>query len=166
MPIPRLARRCVRPPWASKAGQCRCSVAVPVSSHCGGRVVTNEQKTVRKLFAKLKSAPRHSFPKARQQLQAPSERGVYLIYSPRGRVHHVGCTPRAKGGIAQRLRNHLAAQSSFVQSHLEGDGDALRRGYKFACVVVDRPRYRMLLEAFAIGYYCPTHIGQGVRLPK
>ena len=40
--------------------------------------------------------------------------GVYIIYSPNGRVTHVGRTVRGKRGLRQRLNNHLHGASSFV----------------------------------------------------
>src|SRR3981189_1497793 len=51
-------------------------------------------------------ARRMKFPPVRGRLEAPREKGVYVIYSPSGRIVHVGRTPRAKGGIAQRLKDH------------------------------------------------------------
>ena len=94
-------------------------------------------------------------------MNAPTDRGVYLILNPRGTVLHVGSTPRAANGIKQRLYGHLQDKSSFVNVYMKHDGDRLRSGYKFKCVVVNDPRQRALLEAFAIGQLLPKHIGTG-----
>jgi hypothetical protein len=112
-------------------------------------------------FRELVRAPLVNFPEARARLDAPPKQGVYVIYSPRGKVLHVGRTPKARGGIAQRLRNHLQAQSSFTIKYLDSEGAKLRRGYTFQCLVVKDPRQRALLEAYAIGRLCPAHIGHG-----
>ena len=123
--------------------------------------MTREQKAVRALFIKLKRSSRQTFPTPGGKLTAPSRKGVYVIYKPRGKVAHVGSTPRAKGGIAQRLRNHLAALSSFTIQYLKRDGSKLRGKYKFSSIVIGDPRRRALVEAYAIGHLCPAHIGLG-----
>jgi excinuclease UvrABC nuclease subunit len=124
--------------------------------------VPNERtEKIDKLFVELKRAPLHKFPSPRGHLEAPSRQGVYVIYSPSGRVLHVGSTPRARKGIAQRLRNHMSTQSSFTIKYLGEDGSRLRRGYKFRCLIVRSERRRALLEAHAIGQLCPAHIGLG-----
>lgn len=120
-----------------------------------------EQRTVRKLLTELVHKQRHSFPGNRERLEGPKKKGVYIIYSPQGRVLHVGSTPWAKGGLAQRLRDHLAGRSSFVIKMFDGDGSKLRVQYKYQCLVVTNHRHRALLEALAIGQLCPKHIGQG-----
>jgi hypothetical protein len=61
-----------------------------------------EREKVKALFDRLISAPRKTFPLLGGALDAPNDKGVYLIESPDGRVLHVGRTPRAKGGIRQR----------------------------------------------------------------
>jgi hypothetical protein len=103
----------------------------------------------------------NEIPAVRGRLEAPREKGVYVIYSPSGRIVHVGRTPRAKGGIAQRLKDHLADKSSFTNKHLMHEGSKLRRGYTFRCLVVKNGRKRALLEALGIGRLCPVHIGLG-----
>src|SRR6476620_6693462 len=61
-----------------------------------------EPKVIRRLFKKLRHAPRTPFPKPRRRIQAPNEHGVYIIYSPRAsEVLHVGRTYRGKGGLRQ-----------------------------------------------------------------
>jgi len=123
--------------------------------------MTREQETVKAFFTELMRSPLQTFPAFRRELKAPDRRGVYVIYDPRGKVVHVGRTPKAKGGIAQRLRNHMSASSSFTNQYLKGEGSKLRGKYKFRCIVVDDRRRRALLEAYAIGQLCPTHIGLG-----
>lgn len=123
--------------------------------------MTREQETVRRLFAELMRSPLETFPAFGDKLHAPDRQGVYIIYDPRGRVVHVGRTPKAKRGISQRLRNHMAAASSFTNQYLKGKGSALRSEYTFRCLVVQSPRHRALLEAYATGNLCPAHIGLG-----
>ena len=122
-----------------------------------------EAETVSTLFAKLMESPLQLFPESGQRLIAPDLRGVYVIYGPRGKVLHVGSTPRAKRGVAQRLRDHMAASSSFTKKYLKGDGSKLRGKCKFRCLVVKNPRRRALLEAYAICHLCPDHLGLGSR---
>ena len=123
--------------------------------------LTDERMAVKELFAELVRAPSHSFPRQGESLQAPRRRGVYIICNARGQVVHVGRTPKAKGGIAQRLRDHMAAASSFTLQYLKGDGSKLRGNYTFRCIVVGSPRRRALLEAYATGRLCPAHMGLG-----
>jgi len=66
-----------------------------------------EKAAVKELFTMLTRAPLELFPAYGRRLNAPKEQGVYIIYGPKNNVLHVGRTLRAKGGIAQRLRNHL-----------------------------------------------------------
>ncbi|MGB8276217.1 MAG: hypothetical protein WCF16_13210 [Alphaproteobacteria bacterium] len=120
-----------------------------------------EQNTVRALFTKLIGSPLQIFPDFHKKLNAPDRQGVYVIYDPRGKVAHVGRTPKGKGGVAQRLRNHMSGASSFTHHYLNGDGSKLRGKYKFRCLVVDNRRRRVFLEAYAIGHLCPAYIGLG-----
>ena len=120
--------------------------------------MANEQGKLRALFDKLTREPKHKFP-GRGPPYARTDRGVYVIYDPQGKAAHVGSTRRAKHGIRQRLRNHLAGLSSFVILHLNRDPSQLRRGYEFQCLVIADSRLRALLEAYAIGQLCPVHIG-------
>jgi hypothetical protein len=124
-------------------------------------MLSREQRTVRKRFDTLINATPHSFPKKGERLDAPKKPGVYVIYDPKGKVVHVGTTPRAKNGIHQRLGNHLNGPSSFKRDYLGGDGSKLRTGYSYRCLPVNDPRRRALLEAYAIGCLCPKHLGVG-----
>ena len=120
-----------------------------------------DHKRVEDLFNELMHSPLHRFPPFRGELKAPDQLGVYVIQTPRGKVAHVGRTPRAKGGIAQRLRDHMAGSSSFTIQYLKRGGSELRGKYKFRFIVVKNPRHRALLEAYTIGQLCPDHLGLG-----
>jgi hypothetical protein len=121
-----------------------------------------EQDTVTALFDELIDAPHCRFPDARGSVTAPTDKGVYVIYDPKRRPLHVGSTPRASHGIAQRLRDHLAGKSSFVEKEFKGHGSALRATHFFSFLAVSDSRTRALLEALAIGRLCPKHIGHGL----
>jgi hypothetical protein len=118
----------------------------------------NKLKT---LLGQLTRTPPEVFPFPRKKLYASTQKGVYVIYSPTNVVVHVGSTPWARKGIAQRLRDHMAGNSSFTINYLKGAGHKLRGKYKYRCLVVPSGRQRALLEAFAIGHLCPRHIGHG-----
>ena len=120
-----------------------------------------EADAVKALLEVLLRAPLLGFPVMRGRVEGPRQRGVYIIYDPSGNVAHVGRTPRARGGISQRLRNHLGGRTSFAEKHLRGDGHKLRDGYKFRYLIVDDDRKRALLEAYATGCLCPEHLGLG-----
>jgi hypothetical protein len=120
---------------------------------------SNEQRKLRKLLTKLLNSECTEFPPAHERLDAPNRKGVYIIYSPQGKILHVGSTPYAKGGLAQRLR--LAGKSSFTKKKFNRDGSKLRAGCSFRCLVVKNDRQRALLEALGIGELCPEHIGHG-----
>lgn len=125
--------------------------------------------TIRRLFHKLKRSPIYSFPKYGYMKsftpQIPEGHGVYIIYSPHGRVVHVGRTLRGSG-LIRRLNSHLQGQSSFVAYYLDGSGKKLRRGYKFKYIMIPNPRQRALVEALATGVLCPAHLGLGLPLNK
>jgi len=121
----------------------------------------SEQQTLKRLFAEITHAPLQTFPNRRERLNAPKRRGVYVIYTPRGNVAHVGMTPRAQEGIYQRLRDHMSGNSSFTIQHLKRKGSKLRGRYTYRCIVVKNRRHRALLEAYATGLLCPAHIGLG-----
>jgi len=116
--------------------------------------MTRDKKNVRALFTKLKHAPLYKFSPFGERLIAPMSQGVYVICGPGGRIAHVGRTPRASGGIWQRLRNHMAGASSFTRVTLNREGSKLRGRYSYRCLAVKSPRLRALLEAYAIGVLC------------
>jgi len=121
----------------------------------------SEFEELQALFQQLMSARSVPFPQPGGRLDATGERGVYVIFDPRGVVMHVGRTPRARGGIQQRLKGHLAGRSSFVRKHLKGKRRHLRSGYHFRALAVGDGRLRALLEAYATGQLCPQHLGFG-----
>ena len=120
-----------------------------------------EHETLETLFTDLTHSMRYRFPRAGRTQNAPTRKGVYLISNQRGTVVHVGRTPRAREGIAQRLNDHLAGNSSFTETVFGGDGSRLRHRYRYQYLVVLNARIRALLEAYAIGQLCPLHIGTG-----
>jgi hypothetical protein len=132
--------------------------------------VANELKNVQRKFADLIRSELRKFPDARQKLEAPTERGVYVIYGPRGEALHVGGTPRAKNGIRQRLTDHLHARSSFTEKSKylrnkvkrgtqQGRSDWVRSNCSYRCLPIEDDRMRALLECYTIGQLCPDHIG-------
>jgi hypothetical protein len=131
--------------------------------------MNSELQRVKAKFAELVRSPLHSFPASRRQLKETDKRGVYVIYSPRGKVLHVGGTPRGKRGICQRLGDHLHGQSSFTKKSkylwrlggctLKDRYTYVREHCSYRCLVVEDERLRVLLEAFAIGHLCPDHVG-------
>ena len=123
--------------------------------------MNTEVEKIKALFATLCDRDPINFPRRGGALQATTRKGVYIVLGPRGRVLHVGNTPRGKDGINQRLRNHLYGSSSFARQYLEPNGVNLRDRYKYKYIEVENPRYRALLQAYAIGALCPAHIGSG-----
>jgi len=113
---------------------------------------------VRALVEELLRAPRRRFV-SRRELDAPAQHGVYAILGPRGRVHHVGRTTRAKEGIRQRLLDHIGGRSSFLRLHLCGEPARLLEGFRYSYVVIESDRLRALLEHLAVGTLCPAHLG-------
>jgi hypothetical protein len=125
--------------------------------------MSSELKKIERLFAVLMKRPLIVFPAAGEKLEATTKQGVYVIYSPTNHPVHVGRTVRGKWGIAQRLKNHLQAQSSFTVQYLKGDGPRLRGRYRFQYIEVPGARQRALLEAYAIAHLLPRHLGLGRR---
>jgi len=123
--------------------------------------MSRELKKIEKLFASLMEQPTHVFPRSGERLKVTIEQGVYVILDPKSRPAHVGRTLRGKKGLAQRLNNHLHAQSSFALHYLNSDGSKLREKYRFRFLEVSDPRSRALLEAYAIAHLCPAHLGLG-----
>jgi hypothetical protein len=131
--------------------------------------MSGEPRRVKAKFAELIHSPLHSFPASRRRLNETDKRGVYVIYSPRGKILHVGGTPRGQRGIFQRLSNHLHGQSSFTsksQFLKKHGGRKLKDRYSYVrehctyrCLAIENERLRVLLEAYAIGHLCPDHVG-------
>ena len=122
-----------------------------------------ERERIAKLLAELDLKPILPFPPARQPLEASKNQGVYVIRSPKNTVVHVGRTLRGKSGLQQRLRDHLAGQSSFVQKSLNRAGSTLRDGFTYQCMEVPIDRERALLEHIATAWHCPEHLGVGAK---
>jgi uncharacterized protein (DUF433 family) len=120
-----------------------------------------ERREIVRLFNQLCCQPLYQFPLRRAKLCAPFTLGVYVIRDAAKRVVHVGRTPRAKKGLHKRLCDHLSGASSFTNDYLKGDGSQLRGAYSFQYLEVADARKRALLEAFAIGWLCPLHLGLG-----
>lgn len=121
-----------------------------------------EAEAIAGLFQKLCGSQYYEFTQQGLPGDVPTSHGVYVIYDPGGRALHVGRSIRAKRGLRQRLKNHLAGKSSFVRDYLH-DRTRLRDGYRFRYVTVYDARHRALLEAYATGHLCPAHIGTGAR---
>ena len=122
----------------------------------------SEKNDVKKRFLRLDEAQRMAFPPAGSQLDAPESQGVYVIRGPDGRVLHVGRTHRGRRGLRQRLGNHLRGKSSFIRAWNHGDGGRLRQGCTYQYLVEDDPRFRALLEFYALAWHCPEHLGVGI----
>ena len=119
-----------------------------------------ELDKIRKRYRDLINAQPQTFPVAGPP-KVSRKHGVYIIFSPRGTVLHVGRTLRGQKGLDQRLNNHLHGASSFTLKYLDGKGSKLRGTHRFAYLEVSRPRTRALLEAYAVGHLCPKHLGVG-----
>lgn len=131
--------------------------------------MNGELQRVKAKFAELMRSPLRSFPTFRNGLRETDKRGVYIIYSPRGKVLHVGGTHRGERGIWQRLSNHLHGQSSFTNKSeflKRHGGRTLKDRYSYVrehcayrCLAIKDERLRVLLETYAIGHLCPDHVG-------
>ena len=124
-------------------------------------MMSRERKKIDSLFEQLMNSKSIRFPSAGRQLDAPTDKGVYVIFGKKGVALHVGRTPRAKYGIQQRLRAHLSGNSSFVRIYLGGNVSQLRNGHRYKYIIVEDARHRALLEAHAVGQLLPKHIGVG-----
>ena len=119
-----------------------------------------ESEEIKKLFDKLIASPEHLFPE-NGKVYISDKHGVYIIYSPSNEILHVGTTKTAKGGLNQRLLNHVRNQSSFSVGYMQPNSISLRKGYKFKFIEVENARTRALLEALTAGLLCPAHFGTG-----
>jgi len=66
-----------------------------------------ESHKIISLFEKLVSTEYHYFPE-KGKMNVTEKHGVYIIYSPKDEVLHVGNTPSGRNGLNQRLYNGLA----------------------------------------------------------
>lgn len=122
----------------------------------------DEGEKVKVLYAQLVSSSANAFP-AIGKVNVTTSQGVYIIYSSKNEVLHVGKTARAKNGLNQRLTNHLRGQSSFSKQNVLNNGIDLRLSGKFKYIEIENPRIRSFVEALAIGKLCPKHIGTGAK---
>jgi excinuclease UvrABC nuclease subunit len=134
---------------------------IPDNTLLEGKKLSKELRKIKELYKSLLKERDQFFPKSGEKLNASTKQGVYIISNGNGTILHVGKTARAKGGIKQRLNNHLHAQSSFTIKYLGGDGSKLRGKCKYKYIEVANPRLRALLEAYAISNLCPKHLGLG-----
>jgi hypothetical protein len=124
-----------------------------------------EAKRIQRLFQRLRAQPRFRFPNE-GPLDITCDKGVYIIYSLRGIVLHVGNTPSGKKGLCQRLNNHIYGQSSFVKNYMRPLKLSVRNKCKYQLLKVSKPRDRALLESFACGMLCPKHLGTNEKINK
>src|ERR1700731_3158435 len=107
-----------------------------------------ERHLIKALFEKLVAAPIKKFSIVRGLPDAPKSHGVYVIYSPRGKVLYVGRTVR-ESSIGGSLQRRLSTHRFRVP------------GRVFRCMVVKNDRHRALLEAYTAGSLCPEHFPTG-----
>ena len=122
--------------------------------------MNNEPAEIKELFEKLICGDLHRFPKT-GRVNVTNNHGVYIIYSPHGKVLHVGNTPSGKNGLNQRLYNHITRTGIFFKKYLEPRKIDMRGSYKFKYIEVKSNRKRALLEAYTAGMLCPVHFGTG-----
>lgn len=113
------------------------------------------------LYKELINSTNHPFPPKGNSVNVAEKQGVYIIYSPKEEVLHVGTTKRGKTGLNQRLNNHRNGSSSFSKKYINPNNINLSDGYMFKYIVVEDGRKRAFLEALTIGLLCPKHIGTG-----
>jgi len=66
-----------------------------------------ECEKVMTLHQKLIISVIHNFPEKGKRINVSNKQGVYIVYSKKNEVLHVGTTKSAKNGLNQRLQNHL-----------------------------------------------------------
>jgi hypothetical protein len=119
----------------------------------------HERNRVQQLLEALNRAPISRFPRGSESIDVPKKLGVYVIRDPDEAVVYVGRTTRAKNGLHQRLRNHMAGKSALVRVFLQGDTSKLREGFSYQFLEVEDDRERALLEHIATAWHCPTVLG-------
>lgn len=118
-----------------------------------------EVEKIKNLHNELIRTVKIPFPKKGQSIDAPTKKGVYIIYNSKDQVIHVGRNKKAKAGLQQRLKNHLYGSSSLARNYLKPHQINLRAGYYYSYILVKDDRERALLEALSIGLLCPRYIG-------
>ncbi|UMR29228.1 GIY-YIG nuclease family protein [Massilia sp. MB5] len=119
----------------------------------------HERVRIQRLLEDLNSAPICAFPVGRASIEVPKTLGVYVILDPDQSVMYVGRTTKARNGLHQRLRNHMAGKSALVKTLFNGDTSRLRKGYSYQFLEVSDDRERALLEHIATAWHCPTVLG-------
>lgn len=122
----------------------------------------NEPSIIQDLFEKLTSSKFYIFP-LKGKINASEKHGVYIIYSPKNGVLHVGNTPSGIKGLNQRLYNHISCTGVFYDKYLKPNKIKMRGTHKFKYLEVKDIRQRALLEAYAAGNLCPAHFGTGAK---
>ncbi len=120
----------------------------------------NEPSIIQDLFEKLTSSKFYIFP-LKGKITVSEKHGVYIIYSPKNEVLHVGNTPSGRKGLNQRLYNHISCTGVFYDKYLKPNKIKMRGTHKFKYLEVKDIRQRALLEAYAAGNLCPAHFGTG-----
>ena len=120
----------------------------------------DEPSIISDLFKKLNSSNFYTFPLS-GKINVSDKHGVYIIFSPKNDVLHVGNTPSGTKGLNQRLYNHISSTGVFHEKYLKPNKIKLRGTHKFKYLVVDDIRQRALLEAYTAGKLCPAHFGTG-----
>jgi len=120
----------------------------------------NEPSIIQDLFEKLTSSKFYIFP-LKGKIIVSEKHGVYIIYSPKNEVLHVGNTPSGRKGLNQRLYNHISCTGVFYDKYLKPNKIKMRGTHKFKYLEVKDIRQRALLEAYAAGNLCPAHFGTG-----
>lgn len=90
-----------------------------------------------------------------------SNQGVYILYSVIGVVLHVGRSIRAKGGVNQRLNDHLKGKGSFTREYAYLSKIELREEVPFRFKEVHDDPKRALVEAFTCRSLCRVHLATG-----
>lgn len=84
--------------------------------------------------------------------------GVYIIYNNKKEVLYIGRTPKAKGGLKQRIKNHLNGASSFSINFAQKNNLDLKKIGKFRYIPIEDYSERAYTEALATGKLCPQYI--------
>ena len=115
--------------------------------------MNDESQEVKRLFCELCAQPKRLF--ERQPLDAPSKPGVYIIRQGET-VLHIGRTLRGRGGLHQRLKNHLHGSSSFTKEYLKGRGATLREGgYAYQYLELEDLENEHFLKPMQLGHFAP-----------
>ncbi len=116
-----------------------------------------ESKKVKKLVKKLEDSEVIFFPEE-GKIELPEVDGVYSIINKKEEVIHVGKTEGGLGGLFARINGHLYGKTSFRKAYLAPNEINLRNKYGVKWVEVKTERLRYLVEARAIGKFCPAYL--------